>query len=199
MHLLDRSGQITGTRGQLARLGRCTAVQVESALQDLIRTKAADVTMRVSQNVTPGHKLVTVTNRRMRREWKSRNGATLRKQAQRARQPCHAQVTAHSHNSEVRSQNKGESVSTFEAQRRSENSGPPSLERVEGWKLRKDLRETTDPAERGRIEAEMKRRQQAGRKPPAPKPAPPERPKPEPMPLEKARELWEKAKQQANQ
>jgi hypothetical protein len=73
------------------------------------------------------------------------------------------------------------------------------LKRVEGWKLRKDLRETTDPAERRRIEAEMKRRQQAGRKPPAPKPAPPERPKPEPMPLEKARELWEKAKQQANQ
>ena len=127
MHLLDRCGQITGTRGQLARLGRCTAVQVESALQDLIRTKAADVTVRVSQNVTPGHKLVTVTNRRMRREWKSRNGATLRKRAQRARQPCHAPVTAHNHNSEVISQNKGESVSTLEGDPAQSEPSPPLL------------------------------------------------------------------------
>lgn len=87
MHLLDRSGVIAGTREQLARLGRCTAVYVESALQDLSRTKAADVTER--------NGIVTVTNRRMRREYMLRNGNKLRKQRQRGKPPCHADVTGH--------------------------------------------------------------------------------------------------------
>jgi hypothetical protein len=106
MHLLDRSGQITGTRGQLARLGRCTAVQVASALQDLIRTRAADVTFR--------NDVVTVVNRRMKRESIARKNGAIRVARHRKNVACNAAVTAHSHNSEVISQNKGESVSTLE-------------------------------------------------------------------------------------
>ena len=60
MHSLDRCGQITGTREQLAALGRCTVVQVESTLTDLTNTKTADVTFR--------NDVVTVVNRRMKRE-----------------------------------------------------------------------------------------------------------------------------------
>src|SRR5581483_8888058 len=61
MHALDRSGVITGPREELARFGRCSAVQCDAALRDLIRTNAADVTER--------NGVVTVTNRRMRREF----------------------------------------------------------------------------------------------------------------------------------
>lgn len=93
MHLLDRSGVITGTRDGLAKLGRCSAVHVESALQDLSHTKAANVTER--------NGIVTVTNRRMRREYITRSGNRLRKQKQRCTLDSHAPVTPYK--SEVRS------------------------------------------------------------------------------------------------
>ena len=95
MHLLDRIGQITGTREQLARLGRCNAVQVESALQDLSITKAADVTER--------NGVVTVVNRRMRREHNRRNGSKIRMSRMRGSEPCYASVTRQSHKSESES------------------------------------------------------------------------------------------------
>ncbi|MDE2098704.1 MAG: hypothetical protein KGL39_15730 [Patescibacteria group bacterium] len=80
MHLLNRCGQITGTRDQLARPGRCTTAQVGLALQDLIKTKAADVTER--------NGVVTVINRRMKREAKAREQGRKR-------------VERHRHNGDV--------------------------------------------------------------------------------------------------
>lgn len=92
MHLLDRSGQITGTREQLARLGRCTAVQVESALQDLNSTKAADVTFR--------NDVVTVVNRRMKRESLARKNGAIRVSRHRSNAACNSDVTPQSQKSE---------------------------------------------------------------------------------------------------
>jgi hypothetical protein len=40
---------------------------------------------------------------------------------------------------------------------------PPNFQNMAGWQLRKDLRESSDPAEREAIENEMKRRRQACR------------------------------------
>lgn len=70
MHESDRSGVITGTRDQLCRLGRCSAVELDHTLNELTTTKAADVTERCG--------IVTVKNRRMRRESKKRKGSNLR-------------------------------------------------------------------------------------------------------------------------
>lgn len=69
------------------------------------------------------------------------------------------------------------------------------LQKKEGWKLRKDLRETSDPVERKAIQDELKRRESVGRNPAPAKPVTPAKPKPQPVPFEKRKELWEKAKQ----
>ncbi len=64
MHLSDQTGELSGTREQLAQLARCSAVEMAQALTDLRTTGAADVKER---NGT-----VTVINRRMSREHKKR-------------------------------------------------------------------------------------------------------------------------------
>ena len=74
-HKLDRSGVITGTREQLARLGRCSAVELVHALDELNATNAAVVTERDG--------VVTLKNRRMWREAKERDGSLLRMQKKR--------------------------------------------------------------------------------------------------------------------
>lgn len=78
MHSLDRCGVITGTREELARLGRCCLRSCDAAITDLERTNAADVTLR--------NGIVTVINRRMRREFLARKQGTNRVKAFRDRQ-----------------------------------------------------------------------------------------------------------------
>lgn len=79
MHELDRRGQITGTPEQLARLGRCTAEEAASAIHELRDTKAADVTER--------NGVVTVINRRMKREYDKRVSTLRRVQKHRSHDP----------------------------------------------------------------------------------------------------------------
>jgi hypothetical protein len=79
MHELDRSGLITGTTDQLARLCRCTAVEISVAVSELKETKAADVTER--------NGIVTVINRRMLREAKSREDNNNRVKRHRGNAP----------------------------------------------------------------------------------------------------------------
>jgi hypothetical protein len=183
MHRLDRCGLITGTREELAVLGRCTVVQVDAALTDLIRTKTADVTFR--------NDVVTVVNRRMRRDYLARKNGAIRVHRHRSNVACNASVTGHKSESESESEGKGERVSVS---RDPGAASPPSspLEKLQGWQLRKDLRETTDPKEIEAIKAEMRRRSVANRKPATPSP---EKPKPPVMPLEKRQELWRKTKE----
>ena len=64
MHELGRSGQITGTAPQLARIGRCTAAEAEDAIAELGATKAANVSER--------NGIFTIINRRMKREYEER-------------------------------------------------------------------------------------------------------------------------------
>lgn len=84
MHATDRSGQITGRREDLARLGRCTVRQVDEALKDLTNTNAADVTER--------NGIVTVINRRMKREYLARKSTRFRVERHRRK----SSVTPHS-------------------------------------------------------------------------------------------------------
>lgn len=70
MHEQDRSGVITGTREQLARLSRCSTVELASALDDLRITRAAEVSERSGT--------VTLVCRRMQREKNARETTRIR-------------------------------------------------------------------------------------------------------------------------
>lgn len=80
MHKLDRCGVIAGSREQLARLGRCSAVELAHALDELKTTNTANVTERDG--------VVSLTNRRMQREARERNANKLRMQRSRACGAC---------------------------------------------------------------------------------------------------------------
>lgn len=97
MHENNRVGELRGTHEQLARIARCLPVDLAHALTELQTTEAADVTERNS--------VVTVTNRRMKRESKGRIDNTLRQQRKRENDRCHASVTAHKSEVRVQSQN----------------------------------------------------------------------------------------------
>lgn len=84
MHELDRSGSITGSLNQLARICRCTSKEVKSAIDELISTKTA--------NVTHNNGVLTVINRRMKREYNERISG-------RERQAKHRKKTEGSHES----------------------------------------------------------------------------------------------------
>lgn len=75
MHMNDRCGVITGTREQLARLGRCSVVEVSTAIDELKHTQTADVTER--------NGIVTIICRRMKRDADARKSGRLRVQKHR--------------------------------------------------------------------------------------------------------------------
>lgn len=114
MHELGRVGELRGTTEQLARLARCQPAELESALTELQTTGAADVTER--------NKIVTVENRRMKKEHNERNGNALRQERFRAKRASNAPVTAQK--SEVRVQNTEESSLTLALAR--EGEAPPT-------------------------------------------------------------------------
>jgi hypothetical protein len=78
MHEMDRSGQLTGTLEELARLGRCTADQFLEAIAQLSSSQTATVQRH-------SHGRWSVTCRRMSRESHIRKQAQIRKQNQRVR------------------------------------------------------------------------------------------------------------------
>lgn len=85
MHEKDRSGVITGTPEQLARLGRCTAIEFVVALAEIQAHRVADVSERDG--------LVTLVNRRMKRERKARQQAAFRQSRHRNKDPVTRPVT----------------------------------------------------------------------------------------------------------
>jgi hypothetical protein len=93
----NRSGIIEGTAEELSRVARCSPAQLIEAAEELERTKAADVNIArtKSADVTPGIIFVTVINRRMYREAKSRNNTRLRVQRHRCSAPCNASDTGY--------------------------------------------------------------------------------------------------------
>ncbi len=76
MHESDRSGVITGTREEIARLGRCSAVELDQTIHELRKHHTADVTER--------NGIVTLINRKMKRESD-------------ARKHCRSRVERHRH------------------------------------------------------------------------------------------------------
>lgn len=87
MHEGGRTGELVRTRDQLARLARCTVPELNAALDEL-RTSGAAL-------VAECHGVVTVTNRRMKREADDRKQANSRKTKSRTKAE-RAAVTAKS-------------------------------------------------------------------------------------------------------
>lgn len=85
MYESDRSGVLTGTRDQIARLGRCSTAELVLALDDLRTSKAADVTDR--------NGMVTVVCRRIKKAADERKNAALRQRNHRASLPRDGPVT----------------------------------------------------------------------------------------------------------
>ncbi len=86
MHKAGRVGSLRGTPDQLARLARCVPADLAQALTDIQTTGAADVLIERNG-------CVTVTNRRMDRDSKTRDGNRLRQAACRDSDACHEPVT----------------------------------------------------------------------------------------------------------
>ncbi|MCE9603859.1 MAG: YdaU family protein [Planctomycetia bacterium] len=80
-----RTGLPTRSKEILARLCRCTVLELEAALTELQATAAADVTFRDGN--------VTIINHRMKREYETRGAARLRKQKSRDKISRNGDVT----------------------------------------------------------------------------------------------------------
>ncbi len=106
MHEMNRSGELRGTHEQLARITRSSTEQLIQAINELQITGAAEVTDR--------NKIVTVTNRRMKREATDRilikkrvEKHRLRKAESDVKPNCNAGVTPIEDESEI--ENSGNS------------------------------------------------------------------------------------------
>jgi hypothetical protein len=75
IHKLDRGGELCGTPEQLARIARCSPVELGIALTELQTTGTADVSER--------NGAVRILSRRMSRDAKKREEWRLQKQRQR--------------------------------------------------------------------------------------------------------------------
>ena len=91
-------GKLEGSIEQLSKLIGCETAILERSISELNDLKIADV--------TNGHKNVTIVNRRMSRDEKTRRQATLRKRSQRQRERSHATVTPPSSSSSSSSKKK---------------------------------------------------------------------------------------------
>ena len=76
MHESDRSGMVTGSRPMLARLVRCSTDELGGALNEIALCKTGDVS-------EDANGIVTIINRRMRREAIEREMAAKRQQRHR--------------------------------------------------------------------------------------------------------------------
>lgn len=87
MHESDRSGIVAGSRPMLARLVRCSTDELGSALNEFEMCRTADVTQAENG-------IVTVINRRMRREAIEREMAAKRQERHRSKADYPGAVTA---------------------------------------------------------------------------------------------------------
>lgn len=85
MHESDRSGVLTGSPDQLARVLRCSPSDVQVAARELMTTGTA--------NVRESNGLITLENRRMLRESKERKQSNLRQERYKARHGNNGHVT----------------------------------------------------------------------------------------------------------
>jgi len=91
MWLEEEQGRI---RWELFEVARATGVDLSDVQKFLVEAQKADLCdVEIHGDVTNGHTEVTLTNRRMHSEWKDRYSNRIRKQKQRASQPCPTKVT----------------------------------------------------------------------------------------------------------
>jgi hypothetical protein len=102
MHQSGRSGELRGTTDQIARLARCSTAELTQALTELQATGTADVTFRNND--------VTVTNRLMKREAKTRTDTALR-------------VKKHRSNNDVTQKKPGRSKKIEDRSKKKANTG----------------------------------------------------------------------------
>lgn len=118
MHENGRSGRVVGATEQLARLCRCTAADLASAIEELSTTKAAHVSER--------NGIVTVECRRMRRESQEREGTRVRVSRLRDKssknEGCNCLVTEMKRESNIASSS---SSSTSVTERNKQSPKPP--------------------------------------------------------------------------
>lgn len=104
----DRSGVIAGNRVQLSRLASCSTDEVSGAMNEWELCGTADV-------ADDGNGIVTVTNRRMKKEADERKNAALRQARHREGSTDNGPVTHESHpilhSTEVRVQKGSDKVS----------------------------------------------------------------------------------------
>ena len=98
MHQSGRSGELSGTTDQIARLARCSTAELTQALTEIQATGTADVTFRNND--------VTVINRLMKREAKTRTDTALRVKKHRSNEDVTEKKRDRSKKIEVRSKNK---------------------------------------------------------------------------------------------
>jgi hypothetical protein len=101
MHEAGRSGELRGTTDQLARVARCSTAELVQALTELQTTGAADVNDR--------NGVVTVSNRRMRRDAELREKAANRQRRHRDQVPRDGPVTHSSRNGHGNVTSEGDS------------------------------------------------------------------------------------------
>lgn len=98
MHESDPRGIIEGSADQLARLLRASSSDVQSAVDELLATGAATVTLRNGK--------ITLTNRRMVKEANERESNRLRQDRHRKKRNSNGKVTLHSSSSSSSSSSK---------------------------------------------------------------------------------------------
>lgn len=128
MHENNRSGVIAGTPDQLARLCRCSAVDLVSAIAELSDTKTANVTER--------HGIVTLICRRMQREAQVRNQSRVRQKKRREKEPpekaCHGGVAPLSQDHSY-SYSPSENSNQEKSKPKKKVSIPPDIAEVEAY------------------------------------------------------------------
>lgn len=100
MHQDGRSGELRETTDELARLARTSTAYVIQALTELQTTGTADVTFRNNN--------VTIVNRRMKREAKSRTGTALRVMKHRSNKDVTQSVTGESKEERIKKKKEEE-------------------------------------------------------------------------------------------
>lgn len=176
MHLAGRTGIISGTYDQLARVCRCSRIEMELTITELEQLSVADV--KRGSNAS-GDMIVTLINRRMQREDKDRTASKIRMNKMRG----NGDVTPHftdsvtpssrgtsgrvtRHNSESESDKKGESASlraranmsiAGNPAERGEESEPESPPVLEAGKQLSPSERITREKELKRVESELDR------------------------------------------
>jgi len=130
MHARNRCGHLRGTYDQLARELHCSRLEVEFAVAELESMDIADVKLETD---AAGNVIVTLINRRMKREFNERESIRLRVNNHRRNGDSNANVTPtvtpvrESSNSDVTAYNQNQNQNQRGEREKSESNPPHSF------------------------------------------------------------------------